>query len=112
MTRLFDEEHDPVQAHCKRLQLDNRLGSRVKVVQIPIYLRPDDGLFGREYEAVLAAMDLGAYPSFYEPWGYTPQESLAVGVPTITTDLAGFGRWAVAAGLSAVDGITVLRRER
>ncbi len=109
---LFDEERDPVFAHCKRLGLDNRLGSRMKVVQIPIYLRPDDGLFGREYEAVLSAMDLGAYPSYYEPWGYTPQEALAVGVPTVTTDLAGFGRWAVGAGLGPADGITVLKRER
>jgi phosphorylase/glycogen(starch) synthase len=109
---LFDEERDPVHAHCKRIGLDNKLGSRVKVVQVPIYLRPDDGLFGREYEAVLAAMDLGAYPSYYEPWGYTPQEALAVGVPTITTDLAGFGRWAVSAGLGPQDGITVLKRER
>lgn len=109
---LFDEEHDPVHAHCRRLGLDNRLGSRVKVLQVPIYLRPDDGLFRREYEAVLAAMDLGAYPSYYEPWGYTPQEALAVGVPTITTDLAGFGRWANAAGLGPADGITVLKRER
>lgn len=109
---LFDEDHDPVHAHCKRLGLDNRLGSRVKIVQVPIYLRPDDGLFGREYEAVLAAMDLGAYPSYYEPWGYTPQEALAVGVPTLTTDLAGFGRWAKAAGLGPKDGITVLQRER
>lgn len=109
---LFDEAHDPVHQHCQRVGLDNRPGSRMKVVQVPIYLRPDDGLFGREYEAVLAAMDLGAYPSFYEPWGYTPQEALAVGIPTITTDLAGFGRWAVAAGLGPRDGITVLPRER
>ncbi len=109
---LFDEERDPVHAHCKRLGIDNRAGSRVKVVQVPIYLRPDDGLFKREYEAVLAAMDLGVYPSYYEPWGYTPQEALAVGVPTITTDLAGFGRWALAAGLDQDDGITVVRRER
>ena len=80
--------------------IDNSVGSRIKVVQIPIYLRPDDEFLHREYEAVLAAMDLGIYPSFYEPWGYTPQEALAVGVPTITTDLAGFGRWAESAGWS------------
>jgi phosphorylase/glycogen(starch) synthase len=109
---LFDEEHDPVHAHCRKLGLDNRLGSRVKILQVPIYLRPDDGMFLREYEAVLAGMDLGAYPSYYEPWGYTPQEALAVGVPTITTDLAGFGRWANAAGLGARDGVTVIARER
>ncbi len=109
---LFDEERDPTHVHCKRLGLDNRVGGRIKIVQIPIYLRPDDGLLHREYEAVLAAMDLGAYPSYYEPWGYTPQEALAVGVPTVTTDLAGFGRWANGAGLGPKDGITVLRRER
>ena len=109
---LFDEERDPVQVHCKSLGIDNKKGSRVKVLQIPVYLRPDDGVFGREYEAVLAAMDIGVYPSFYEPWGYTPQEALAVGVPTITTDLAGFGRWAIQEGLGAKDGITVIPRQR
>ena len=81
-------------------------------MQIPIYLRPDDEFLRREYEAVLAGTDLGVYPSFYEPWGYTPQEALAVGVPTITTDLAGFGRWAESVGLGPRDGITVLKRER
>ncbi len=109
---LFDEENDATIKHCERLGLQNARGSHALVVQLPIYLRPDDGLFGREYEAVLAAMDLGVYPSFYEPWGYTPQEALAVGVPTITTDLAGFGRWATAEGLSPADGIAVLARER
>ncbi len=109
---LFDEEHDAVHAHCARLGLDNAPGSRVKVVQIPTYLRPDDDLLRREYEAVLAATDLGVYPSYYEPWGYTPQEALAVGVPTITTDLAGFGRWANAAGLGPKDGVIVIPRER
>jgi len=109
---LFDEENDPVHAHCARLGLDNAPGSRIKVVQIPIYLRPDDQFLHREYEAVLAATDLGVYPSYYEPWGYTPQEALAVGVPTITTDLAGFGRWAQSAGLGPKQGVTVLKRER
>jgi len=109
---LFDESKDPVHQHCKQIGIDNRLGSRIKVVQIPIYLRPDDEFLHREYEAVLAATDLGVYPSYYEPWGYTPQEALAVGVPTITTDLAGFGRWAEVAGLGPQDGITVIKRER
>jgi glycogen phosphorylase/synthase len=109
---LFDEQQDPLHAHCRRLGLTNTERSRIKIVQVPIYLRPDDGFLHREYEAVLAAMDLGVYPSFYEPWGYTPQEALAVGVPTMTTDLAGFGRWAVSAGLGPADGITVIKRER
>ncbi|MFK7739686.1 MAG: alpha-glucan family phosphorylase, partial [Planctomycetota bacterium] len=108
---LFDEDVDPLHVHCKKLGLDNAKGSRVKIVQIPIYLRPDDGFLHREYEAVLAAMDVGVYPSFYEPWGYTPQEALAVGVPTITSDLAGFGRWANANKLGPRQGITVIPRE-
>ncbi len=108
---LFDAEKDPVQQRCKELGFTNAPGSRVYVVQIPIYLAEGDGLFDLPYEAVLRAMDLTVFPSFYEPWGYTPQESLAVGVPTITSDCAGFGRWAKERGLGAGDGVLVLERE-
>ena len=107
---LFDEAQDPVVKHCAKLGLDNARGSRVKVVQIPIYLSEHDECFGLPYEAVLRAMDLSCFPSFYEPWGYTPEESLAVGVPTITSDYAGFGRWCRAAGIGAKEGVTVLSR--
>ncbi len=55
-------------------------------------------------------MDVTCFPVFYEPWGYTPQESIAVGVPTITSDYAGFGRWAQSLDLGPADGITVLPR--
>lgn len=107
---LFDESSDPVVAHCAKLGLDNAIGSRVKIVQVPIYLHENDGCFDLPYEAVLRAMDLSCFPSFYEPWGYTPEESLAVGVPTITSDYAGFGRWCREAGLTMQDGVTVLSR--
>ncbi|HTF88825.1 MAG TPA: alpha-glucan family phosphorylase [Planctomycetota bacterium] len=107
---LFDPEHDPIQVACAALGLDNRPGSRIKVLQIPIYLHARDGLLNMPYEAVLRATDLSAFPSFYEPWGYTPEESLAVGVPTITSDHAGFGRWARDQGLGVQDGLVVLRR--
>jgi phosphorylase/glycogen(starch) synthase len=107
---LFDPEQDPIQEHCQRTGLVNDTDSRVKIVQIPIYLDENDGLFGLPYESVLRAMDLSCFPSYYEPWGYTPQESLALGVPTITTDYAGFGRWARNAGLTTKDGITVIER--
>ncbi|MCA8955202.1 MAG: alpha-glucan family phosphorylase, partial [Planctomycetes bacterium] len=109
---LFDEEHDAVHTHCRRLGLDNEPGSRVKVIQVPVYLGRGDGFLDEPYEAVLRAMDLSCFPSYYEPWGYTPQESLAVGVPTITSDYAGFGRWARKEGLGPTDGITVLPRVR
>jgi glycogen phosphorylase/synthase len=107
---LFDPTHDPVQLHCAELGLDNHPGKRVKVIQIPIYLRPGDGLLDLPYEAVIQAMDLTCFPSFYEPWGYTPLESLALGVPTVTSDGAGFGQWCLSHGLGPGDGVHVLTR--
>jgi phosphorylase/glycogen(starch) synthase len=108
---LIDREHDPIQLATARLGLDNALGSRVKVIHVPIYLHPGDGLFDLPYEGMLRGMDMTLFPSFYEPWGYTPEESLAAGVPTLTTDLAGFGRWAASVGLAPADGVHILRRE-
>lgn len=107
---LFDEEKDPVRKRAIEIGLTNASGARVKLIHVPIYLGPSDGFLGVEYEAALAAMDIGCFPSFYEPWGYTPQESLGVGLPTITSDFAGFGRWALGQGLTDDDGITVVRR--
>ncbi|MBL8859122.1 MAG: alpha-glucan family phosphorylase [Planctomycetes bacterium] len=108
---LFDEAHDPVQRRCSERGLVNAPNSRVKVIHVPIYLSPKDGLLDLPYEAVLRAMELSCFPSFYEPWGYTPEESLAVGVPTITTDCAGFGQWAIEKQLGAEHGVIVFRRE-
>jgi phosphorylase/glycogen(starch) synthase len=107
---LFDEERDPIVERCNRLGLKNARGARAKVIRIPIYLTHDDGFLNRPYEAIVRAMDLTVFPSFYEPWGYTPQESIALGVPTVTTDYAGFGRWAVDHGLGPESGITVIHR--
>jgi phosphorylase/glycogen(starch) synthase len=107
---LFDPERDPVHEHCARLGLANAGDARVRVIQVPIYLGANDGLWNLPYQAVLRAFDLTCFPSYYEPWGYTPQESLAVGVPTITTDYAGFGRWAKSAGLGPEHGVTVVDR--
>ena len=61
---------------------------------------------------MLLAMDLNIYPSYYEPWGYTPLESLAFKVPTVTTDLAGFGLWAMSegAGRDISSGVAVVHR--
>ncbi|RMH01700.1 MAG: alpha-glucan family phosphorylase, partial [Planctomycetota bacterium] len=98
---------DPIQRALTELDLG---GGRVAVVQVPVYLHGDDGVLGLRYEAALQAMDLSCFPSFYEPWGYTPVESLAVGVPTVTSDLAGFGRWARANGLDAGGGVHILAR--
>jgi phosphorylase/glycogen(starch) synthase len=108
---LFDAEHDPILRRCADHGLSNARGGRVKVVFIPLYCAEGDGLLGLPYEAVLRGMQLTCFPSFYEPWGYTPEESLAVGVPTITTDCAGFGRWALESQLAPEQGVSVLPRE-
>ncbi|MFO1052182.1 MAG: alpha-glucan family phosphorylase [Planctomycetota bacterium] len=107
---LFDEDKDPVRKRALELRIDNASGARVKLIHVPIYLSPSDGFLDLEYEAALAAMDLGVFPSFYEPWGYTPQESLGVGVPTITSDFAGFGRWAIGESIGAEDGVAIVKR--
>ncbi|MEQ8763267.1 MAG: alpha-glucan family phosphorylase [Planctomycetota bacterium] len=109
---LFDADGDPVHQLCGLLGLKNAKGSRVKIIQVPVYLEGEDGLLDMPYEAALSGMDLSCFPSFYEPWGYTPEESLAVGVPTVTTDYAGFGRWCLEEGLGVEDGVWVLPRMR
>ena len=68
--------------------------SKVKVIFVPTYLNKADGIFGKDYYELLVGMDMTVFPSYYEPWGYTPLESVAFSVPTITTTLAGFGLWA------------------
>lgn len=67
---------------------------KVSVIFVPYYLDGHDPLFGKTYYDLLIGMDLTVFPSYYEPWGYTPLESCAFHVPTITTNLAGFGEWA------------------
>ena len=67
---------------------------KVSAVFVPYYLDGHDPLFGKTYYDLLIGMDVTVFPSYYEPWGYTPLESCAFHVPTITTSLAGFGVWA------------------
>jgi glycosyltransferase involved in cell wall biosynthesis len=83
-----------------------------KIIFIPCYLTGNDGLFNSSYYDLLPAMDMTVYPSYYEPWGYTPQESIAFGIPAVTTDLAGFGLWAESqgAGSNINQGVKIIRR--
>lgn len=81
---------------CKAFQqagLTNKREDRVKVIFYPIYLTGHDGLSNLNYQESIEACHLGIFPSFYEPWGYTPLESAALAVASVTTDLAGFGRY-------------------
>lgn len=78
---------------------------RVTMIYVPYYLNGQDPMFGMSYYDLLVGMDITAFPSYYEPWGYTPLESVAFHVPTITTSLAGFGAWA-----DGESGVTVVDR--
>ena len=97
------------------LALWNTPDDPVKVMLIPCYLDGNDGILDLDYYAALTANDLCIYPSYYEPWGYTPLEACAFHTPCITTDLSGFGQWATAtAGHQpslATDGVAVLHRD-
>ncbi|MEG1673318.1 MAG: DUF3417 domain-containing protein, partial [Alistipes sp.] len=83
--------------------------SKVKVIFVPTYLKNTDGIFNKEYYELLVGMDLTVYASYYEPWGYTPLESVAFSVPTLTTTLAGFGLWVNK--LRDHAGVEVIRRD-
>ena len=90
---LNNADHDPVYCRINALGFHNETGERLKVIDAPSYLNGDDGIFNISYYDLLPALDAAVFPSYYEPWGYTPLESAAFGVPTVTTDLAGFGQW-------------------
>ena len=92
--RLENESSDPILQACSRFGLMNQPHNRVQVIFIPAYLNGLDGLINMPYYEALSGCDLGVFPSYYEPWGYTPLESAAYSVPTVTTDQAGFGLWA------------------
>ncbi len=91
---LHNMGHDNVLNMMKFFDMHNRHEDKVKVIFLPCYLDGNDGILNLNYYDVVLGNDLCIYPSYYEPWGYTPLEAVAFKVPCITTDLAGFGLWA------------------
>ncbi|MCR4810349.1 MAG: glycogen/starch synthase [Prevotella sp.] len=91
---LHNMGHDNVLNMMKFYDMHNRHEDKVKVIFLPCYLDGNDGILNLTYYDVVLGNDLCIYPSYYEPWGYTPLEAVAFKVPCITTDLAGFGLWA------------------
>lgn len=91
---VWDQANDSIINSCRRLGLTNTRDNNVQVIFVPAMLNGADGFLNMTYDEILAASDLGVFPSWYEPWGYTPHESAAFAVPTVTTDLSGFGMWA------------------
>ena len=108
---LMNADYDTITGRLRQLGLTNSLGDKVKVYFIPSYLNGDDGVFNMPYYDLLCGLDMALFPSYYEPWGYTPLEALAFRVPTLTTTLAGFGMWVRSHYKGQHPGITVLDRD-
>ncbi len=90
---LFDDHLDPSIQRFREKGLNNGKDDKVTVIFVPAYLDGQDGIFNLPYYDTLIGFDISVFPSYYEPWGYTPLESIAFSIPTITTSLAGFGAW-------------------
>ncbi|MCQ2334731.1 MAG: glycogen/starch synthase [Paludibacteraceae bacterium] len=111
--RLCNYLADPVLHTVQTLGLWNTPGSHVKVIYVPSYLNGDDGIFNMSYYDLLIGMDATVFPSYYEPWGYTPLEANAFHVPTITTNLSGYGQWVASQDdlrSTIENGVEVVRR--
>ena len=110
---LHNMSHDNVLGMMKYYDMHNRKDEKVKVIFLPCYLDGNDGVVNMTYYDVVLGNDLCIYPSYYEPWGYTPLEAVAFKVPCITTDLAGFGLWAnkeIGRYGEITDGVKVIHR--
>ncbi|GMV25240.1 MAG: glycosyl transferase [Phycisphaerae bacterium] len=90
---LEDDQNDPVLNQIRQLGLYNTKDDPVKIVYHPDFITPTNRLWGIEYDQFVRGCHLGVFPSAYEPWGYTPLECVAMGIPAVTSDLAGFGRY-------------------
>lgn len=91
--RLNNEESDSVTRRIAQLENEGHFKNGISVIYVPCYLDGNDGVVNISYYDILPALDITVFPSYYEPWGYTPLESVAFGVPTVTTDKSGFGQW-------------------
>jgi len=108
---LHYAENDLILNRIKSNGLNNTADDKVKVIFVPSYLNGDDGIFNLKYYDILIGLDLTVFASYYEPWGYTPLESLAFSVPTVTTSLTGFGLWVTNEYKKEMPGITVIPRD-
>jgi len=103
-------DNDPVMNRLKANHLANNPEDTIKVIFVPTYLNGDDGIFDVHYYDLIIGFDLSVFPSYYEPWGYTPLESMAFHIPTVTTQLTGFGKWMRSTLGNVNNGIFVIDR--
>ena len=107
---LFDEENDMVLRYIKERGIVNTPESKVKVIFVPAFLDGNDGIFNIPYYDLMTGMDFSIYPCYYEPWGYLPLESMALSVPSLTTNLSGVGQWSRINASDCSDGLYVIER--
>lgn len=107
---LVNPDNDNIVNAIRWFQFPNRQDDRVKLIYIPSYLNGDDGIVNKDYYDLLIGLDLTVFPSYYEPWGYTPLESVAFSIPTITTTLSGFGQWVLKVSKDKESGCVVENR--
>ena len=109
---LNNMSEDKILNYIQSVGFTNTASEKLKIIYVPCYLDGQGGIFNKTYYDMLIGMDVTVYPSYYEPWGYTPLESVAFGIPTITTDLAGFGLWAkrTVSGDDINEGVVVINR--
>ena len=88
---LVDDDGDEIIRYLRETDLVNKPDDRVKLIYHPDFISPSNPLFGMDYPQFVRGCHLGIFPSYYEPWGYTPLECVARGVPAVTSDLSGFG---------------------
>ncbi|WP_192350880.1 alpha-glucan family phosphorylase [Algoriphagus sp. Y33] len=108
---LQGAQKDPIVRHITELGLNQDKNEQVKVIFVPTYLDGNDGIFNMGYYELLTGFDLAIFPSYYEPWGYTPLESLAYYIPSVTTDNSGFGKAFLALNEQNSNGLFVLERK-
>ena len=90
---MVDDANDPILNKIRHVQLFNAPSDRVKVIFHPEFLNANNPIMGLDYDEFVRGTHLGVFPSYYEPWGYTPAECTVIGVPSITTNLSGFGAY-------------------
>lgn len=88
---MADDAGDPILSQIRRVQLFNRSTDRVKIIFHPEFLNSNNPILGLDYEEFVRGCHLGVFPSYYEPFGYTPAECTVMGIPNVTTNLSGFG---------------------
>ncbi len=107
---LHDPELDPILKRLNKLGFNNNEKDKIKLIYVPSYLNGLDGIFNLSYYDILPGCDQTVFASYYEPWGYAPFESLAFGVPTVTTSLTGIGRWLKDECNETYNAITIIER--